>query len=58
MGEKIVAIDKHLITNEFKIYKKGWKEQKQVEKQIVKPFFKALPCQDHILIHNNGVLVR
>jgi hypothetical protein len=26
MGEKIVAVDKHLIANVFKISNKGWKE--------------------------------
>jgi MOSC domain-containing protein YiiM len=29
MGEKIVAIDKHLIVDVLKISNKGWKEQKQ-----------------------------
>jgi hypothetical protein len=32
MGEKNVSIDKHLITNVFKISNKGWKEHKKVDK--------------------------
>lgn len=32
MGEKIVAIDKHLSVDVFKISNKGWIEQKQANK--------------------------
>jgi hypothetical protein len=45
MGEKIVAIDKHLIANIFKISNKSWKKQKQAYKQTTKatPQHIALP---------------
>jgi hypothetical protein len=38
--------------DELNIYKKGWKKQKQVKKKTIEPCFWALPCQDHMLIHN------
>ncbi len=36
MGEKTIVVDKHLIVDVFKISNKGWKEQKQVNKQTTK----------------------
>jgi hypothetical protein len=39
MGEKIVAIDKHLIVDVFKISNNGWKEQKVANKEIAKAMF-------------------
>ncbi len=42
LGEKGVAIDKHLITNVFKFFNNGWKEQKQVDKQTIKAMFQCI----------------
>jgi hypothetical protein len=39
MGEKTIAKYKHLIVDVFKISNKGWKEQKQVNKQIIEAMF-------------------
>jgi hypothetical protein len=42
MGEKTIAIDKHLIANLFKISNKGWKEYKQTNKQIIEAMLKCI----------------
>ncbi len=42
MGEKTIAIDKHLIIDVFKISNKGWKEHKQVNKQTIETMFQHI----------------
>jgi hypothetical protein len=42
MGEKTIAIDKHLIANLFKISNKGWKEYEQANKQIIEAMLKCI----------------
>ncbi len=45
MGKKLVTVDKHLIVDIFKISNKGWKKQKQANKQTVEAMLQhiALP---------------
>ncbi len=42
LGEKIVVVVKHLITNVFKISYIGYKEHKQVDKYIAKAMFQRI----------------
>ncbi len=42
MRKKTTTIDKCLIVNVFKISNKGWKSQKQIDKQITKAMLQCI----------------
>jgi hypothetical protein len=55
---KVVVVNKHVITDVVKIFSIGWKEQKQVDKQIAKTMFQNIIFPSVSLVENNHFLTK